>query len=144
MLQTDTDSFTLSLADGPYYRADIPYRFTNRTGAPVYVVNCNGDVSPSLDRYDDDRWSLAWSPEMNGCLSLPIVIESGASYADTLRFAAGIDGNLSFNQIEWSRDSATFRLNWVQALSSFADTLPFGPQIPLEHRVSNPFTLRIP
>ena len=144
LMQTASTDFTLR-ADGPIHRLDIPYRYRNTTGATVYLVNCNGDVSPALDRLEDDRWVRAWSPEMNGCLSPPVVIHPGALYSDTLRFAAGLDGNPSYNQMAWVGESGVFRLNWEQALSSFdADTHPFGPKIEVAHRVSNPFTIRRP
>lgn len=34
-----------------------------------------------------------------------------------------------------------YRLVWIDALSSFQDRLPFGDQIPLQHRISNRFSL---
>src|SRR5688572_4121268 len=66
------------------YAAEIPYTYTNRSGDSVYLVNCNGDVSPSIERLVGDQWQAVWQPATNACLSPPVVIANGASYSDTL------------------------------------------------------------
>jgi hypothetical protein len=129
--------------EGEWYRAVIPYTYTNRTGDSVYLTNCNGDVSPSLQRRVDGKWTGWWYPVMNECLSPPVVIAPGAVYRDSLGIMLGRQDREVYEQLVAAR-SLEVRLDWQQALTSFsAEKYPFGPQLPLEQRVSNAFTLRI-
>jgi hypothetical protein len=129
---------------GEWYRVVIPYTYTNRTGDTVYLTNCNGDVSPSLQRRVGGAWEGWWYPVMNECLSPPVVIAPGAVYRDSLDVMIGEQDREVYDVLVESR-ALDVRLDWQQALTSFsARKYPFGPQLPIEQRVSNAFTLRLP
>ena len=121
---------------------EIPYVFTNRTGGPVYLVNCRGAFALHLEREDDGAWRTAWVPVLQLCLSLPIVIETNTTFVDTLEVWGAPAGSNTYPQFDADDPSGTYRIVWDNALSSFQDSYPFGPQIPLDARISNPFTLR--
>ena len=141
-IQTDVLEYELDF-DGLRFRVDISYVYTNRSGNPVYLVNCNGGFGLHLERDENGAWQYAWGPVLNRCLSPPIVIASNATFADTLHVRAGSFGSNSFPQFDVDDPSGTYRIVWTAALSSLdANQLPFGPQIPFEYRVSNRFTLR--
>jgi hypothetical protein len=69
------------------------------------------------------------------------VIETGATFEQTLQVGVGTYGSNYYPQFDRPELSGTFRLVWSDALSSFQDRLPFGEPIGLEHRVSNSFHL---
>lgn len=127
---------------GVGFQVTIPYTYRNRTGAAVHLVNCGGNVSPSVERKVGDRFERWWDPVMPECLSRPIVIAPGAMYTDSLRMEILRQDGAPYTHLS-SAPPGTYRLNWTQALSSFdADARPFGPSLPVEQRVSNPFVLR--
>jgi hypothetical protein len=124
-------------------RVEIPYVFTNRTGRRVYLVNCNGAFALHLERENEGAWRSAWGPALEDCLSPPIVIRRNATFADTLRVWGAPPGSNTRPQFDVNDPSGTYRIVWDHALSSFqADRYPFGPQIPLDARISNRFTIR--
>lgn len=129
--------------DGDHYVGTIPYRYTNGSGAPVYIVNCNGDVSPGLQRRIGGLWKDWWIPATNACLSPPVVIAPGGSHADTLHVWIGPQDGPFLADLVAAGDTGVFRLVWHSALSSFdGEARPFGEPVPLAERVSNPFVLR--
>lgn len=142
LIQTESLAYDLR-SDGLGLRVEIGYVFTNRTGATVYLVNCRGAFALRLEREVEAVWRTAWGPVLNQCLSPPIVIESGATFVDTLHVWGGPPGSNSYPQFDTDDPSGTYRIVWEAALSSYQDRLPFGPQIPLEARISNRFTLRM-
>jgi hypothetical protein len=124
---------------------EIVYTYTNSSGAPIYLVNCNGDVSPSLQREQAGKWEDAWSPIMNECLSPAVVIPAGGTYSDTLRMFVDSNHGDFYNDLVSSDGNRHYRLVWHQALSSFDSRgYPFGEKVPIEQRVSNPFVLKKP
>lgn len=141
LLQTDRLAYDLD-RDDLGFETEIPYAFTNRTGAAVYLVNCGGAWALRLDRKVGNGWEQAWGPVIPSCLSPPIVIEAGEVFSDTLRVWGSRPGRDAHPQWDVADPSGTYRIVWVAALSSFEDRVPFGPQIPLEHRVSNAFHLK--
>ena len=142
LIQTESLAYDLR-SDGLGLGVEVEYVFTNRTGAPVYLVNCRGAFGLRLEREAEDGWRPAWGPIINQCLSAPIVIESNATFVDTLQVWGAPPGSNTFPQFDVQDPSGTYRIVWEDALSSFQDDLfPFGPQIPLEARISNRFTLR--
>jgi hypothetical protein len=123
----------------------IPYTYTNRSGAPLYLTNCNGDVSPGLEWESDGKWTPVWYPTMNECLSPPVVIKPGESYSDTLGLVIQEYQKEIYPEVRRSGSTRRYRLIWHQALASFdANARPFGPSVPIDQRVSNPFQLKAP
>ena len=142
LIQTESLAYDLR-SDGPGLGVEIGYVFTNRTGAPVYLVNCGGGFGLHLEREVEGVWRFAWGPILPLCLSPPIVIESNATFADTLRVWGAPPGSNTYPQFDVEDPSGIYRIVWDAALSSFQDSVPLGPQIPFEARISNRFTLRI-
>ena len=141
LIQTDATTYQL-VSDADGLSTEIPYVFENRTGASVYLVNCNGVFALRLERLERGQWNVAWSPVLPLCLSPPIVIEAGATFAATLHVWGSPPNQNSAPSFDVADPSGTYRLVWDAALSSFQDYLPFGEPIPFPYRVSNPFTLR--
>src|SRR5688572_9553070 len=81
-LQTDSLRYELR-PDHVGLRADIPYVYTNPTGMPVSLPNCHGAFFVALERRENGRWETAWSPEIQLCLSAPIVIPANGQFVDT-------------------------------------------------------------
>lgn len=142
LLRTDSDSYVLQ-SDAFGLGVDIPYAFENRTGGAVYLVNCNGAFAYRLERWEDGGWSFAWGPVLPECLSPPIVIAHGTSFADTARVWGGFPSGNVYPRWDTSNPTGLYRIVWIDALTSFQDHLPFGEQIPLEYRVSNVFRLDV-
>jgi len=144
LLQTQGEEFELrDPSGGP--QATIPYRFVNRSGSRVYLVNCQGDVRPHMDRREGGKWVQAYAPLRLLCLSQPVVIEPGAEYFDTLNVFRGELIDPGDPQAETPDLEGTYRLRWEIALSSFdGDSYPFGEPIRQGFRVSNSFVLRTP
>jgi len=140
LLQTEVLEYRLT-AESISLTAQIPYTFENRTGASVFLVNCNGDFALLLQRLEGNEWVTRWGPLINSCLSPPIVIDDGELYSDTVYVWGAQHGSNAMPQFRVADPGGTYRILWVDALSSFQNTLPFGPQIAEAYRVSNSFLL---
>jgi hypothetical protein len=128
--------------DGEHLMAMVRYTYTNRTGGRVYLVNCNGNVAPSLQLERDTGWANWWGPATNACLSPPVIIEPGAVYRDSAMIAIASFDSTRNSEIFTATGPITVRFIWHQALSSYdADLQSFGTHVPLEQRVSHPIRL---
>ena len=120
-LLTDGTSFRVKRAgiggrDG--YGVQIPYSFTNRTGSSVFLENCRGGFTISLEMQKAGEWVWAWNPLLLLCLSPPIVIEPDEVYRTTLDVVG----------IPPPDVSTAYRIAWGTGLSSYdPDRYPFGP-----------------
>ena len=138
-----TDMLTVELVrDGDAFRTSIPYTFTNRTGGPVYLLNCRGGFGLHLERQEEGDWAPAWSPVLLACLSPPIVIDEAEVWVDTVEVVAGLpDGNL-WPRFDVADPAGTYRIVWGAAFSSYRpDGPPWGRLLPWAERVSNSFEL---
>ena len=142
MLQTGLLSYHLDVV-GERLQTEIRYTFTNRTGAAVYLVNCDGAFELGLEWHTGGVWAPAWGPLVNDCVSPPIAIERDASYTGTLLVSGGKPGTDIHPEFSSEDPEGNYRIVWTGVLSSFQDELPFGPEIPLEARTSNAFTLEV-
>lgn len=148
-LVTDGTSFRLttgSLRGNLWYRGKIPYSFTNRTGAKVYLTqDCLGNLKVGMQMLEDSEWESMLGVVLVLCEGAPIVIEPDEVYETVLDVAACMVGNCS-PKIRLSPNTATpYRIIWFEALSSYdPNQRPRGELIPLEERVSNRFTLQVP
>jgi hypothetical protein len=120
----------------------IPFTYHNDTGRTVYLVNCGGDVPPSLEKWVDSRWVAAWSPILLMCLSPPIVIAPGDDFEYTLAVYAARHGSNAFPQFEVAEPQGTYRLVWHAPRHDYYSDAP--SPLPLDDRVSNTFELRMP
>ena len=148
-LVTDGTSFRLDTATvrgNLWYRGEIPYSFTNRTGSSVYVrTDCLGSIDRGLDMHEDGEWKPIMGQVLVLCEGAPIVIEPDEVYRTTLKVAACKVGSCA-PKIRLSPNASTpYRIVWYQALFSYDyDANPRGELIPLEERISNRFTLQVP
>lgn len=140
LLQTESLEYELS-AGSIALSTEIPYSFENRTGGVVYLVNCNGHFALVLQRLEGEQWVTAWGPVLNDCLSPPIVIAQGEVFADTVHVWGALPGTNAYPRFDVAQPAGVYRILWVDALASFQDHLPFGPQVPEEYRISNRFFL---
>lgn len=131
-----------STQDG--WQTEIPYTFTNLTGATAYLSNCNGGISLQLDRWQGGEWVTAWSPILPLCLSVPIPIEAGGTYRDTVHFIAGYAGSDVYPQLGVDSLEGTYRIVWLGLLRHYGpDGGSAGAEVPLRYRTSNLFRLRV-
>jgi hypothetical protein len=138
---TDQLSYRLT-PEGEWLAVTIPATFTNRTGAAVYLLNCNGGFDKTLERWNGSVWVTAWEGGSGDCLSDPIVIGPGESLSRQLHVLGAAPGSNSYPQFDVANPSGAYRLVWYDLLSSFQrDASPYGPPISLEFRVSNTFDL---
>jgi len=137
-----TEVLTVELVrTGDRFAATIPYTFTNRTGGPVYLVNCEGAFAFGLERRDEEGWTTAWSPILPACLSPPIVIAEDEVWADTMDVYGSVPGTNSYPQFDVADPAGMYRIVW-SALSSYSDDYPsFGRLLPLSQRLSNSFQI---
>ena len=142
-IHTDAAAYQLD-AGSSGYAATIDFVFTNPRPTPVYVVNCGGVAPPGLEKFVDGAWITAWSAVVPACLSAPIVIPGGQDYHGRLELFAGYPANNVYPKFQTAQASGEYRLVW-SVLSSYDDRASsFGAQLPLEQRISNPFTLTAP
>lgn len=141
-LQTDRSEYELRRTD-QRLEVEIPFTYTNVTGETVFVVHCDGIAPPSLEKRVDDRWVHAWSAVVPQCLSEPIEIGPGATYADTLVVYAGLPTTRLAPQFQVAPVDGVYRLVWHSVVHDYdADRPGFGEPLELAYRVSNSFVLK--
>jgi len=138
-IRTDTLEYELQ-PSGVGLTLDIPYVYTNRTGRTVYIENCQGGFAMWLDRKVGDGWRTAWSPTLLLCLSQPIVIEDGATFADTLHVWGALPGQNVGPAFDTDDLDGVYRIVWGSAFFFSRDDV-YGSQLPLDARISNEFIL---
>lgn len=142
LLQTDTLAYEL-VEDEAGFRTTIPYTYRNETGGAVYLANCNGDVRPLLEMDRNGFWFPAWEPFRTDCLSPPVVIGPGETYADTLHLRGAPPASNLLPVFVFPEIQGVYRMVWFQAHAALdSTTLQPSDPLPLEQRVSNPFVLR--
>jgi hypothetical protein len=130
-----TDRTRYVLRPGPYGpETTIVTTFRAPADRPAYLVNCNGALSLGLQRLENGQWMNAWIAEINGCMSAPIVVAAGATHTATMTPVSRPES--------WTITGGTYRAVWHNVVTSFdprAGTV--GEDLPLEQRVSAPFTI---
>lgn len=134
--QTESLRYTLE-AEAGWLQAEIPHVYTNPTGHPVEIVNCNAVIVTTLEKHHAGAWVEAWHPVVSLCSSADIAIEPGAAYQDTLRLAAGFQGTNNGTKFHFKPITGVYRLRWDRVYWDSDSEV----QIPTEDRVSNPFVL---
>ena len=142
-LPVRTDRARYVMGEGPFGpETKIVTTFTAPKDKPLYLMNCNGQFSIGLQRLEGERWVYAWSVEMNACLSEPIVIPAGGTRAGSMTVASGVDALVSSRRTERKVGAGTYRAAWHGLYTSFdVKARPWGEELPLEQRVSAPFTI---
>jgi hypothetical protein len=143
LFQTDSLSYVLR-DNGSAYVGIIGVTLTNRTGGPVYIVNCNGIASVNLQkRFNSSEWQNVWSPVSPACLSPPITVRAGETHRISLGITGGHPGSSIFPQFSTDQIEGEYRILWRDVLSSYRDRAPFGDTLPLESRISNRFMISL-
>jgi hypothetical protein len=108
----------------------------------LYIMNCNGAISTGLQRKVGEEWVDAWIPPINGCLSPPLEIPPGGEMTQKLTIRPG---HLMYPPNGQQLESGTYRVAWHNVFTSYdSDGPPFGDRLPLEQRVSAPFSIDLP
>lgn len=142
LFRTDSASYTLLAGDGGF-RGMIQARLFNNTGSDIYISNCKGATGPSLEKWIDGRWQMVWWQTTPACASSPIVVPDGATWDASIDFFAGYPGGRVSPQLNVDDVPGTYRAVWFGLAKSHSDLLPLLKQLPLEQRISNPFTLGV-
>ena len=122
------------------YSARIAYVFRNETDAAVRLAECAGDTRPLLQVRRNGIWVDAWHPLGIRCEDPPLVIDPGASFADTLTVVGGPPGSNVTPTFVFEDVEGVYRLYWFQARrGEVAADEPADPDD--AWRVSNPFVL---
>lgn len=98
----------------------------------VRIANCNGAITPGLQRRVNDAWVDAWIAATDACASAPIVIPAGGTHTAELLIRPGAGAVTYPRPNPDALESGTYRVVW------------HGTDIPLEQRVSAPFTIEAP
>ena len=140
-IRTDTRQYTLR-EEGVGLGTDIDITFRNHSGRTIYLVNCNGLLAPVLEKRVGGEWVPFWSPVLPQCLSEPITIEPGATIARRLQVWGALPGNNWGPEWKSPDVAGTYRIVLHSAVHDYnPNAYPFGPEVALRYRVSNPFTL---
>jgi hypothetical protein len=125
---------------GGLYRATIGYVYTNHTGSTLSATYCNTPVPPALEKSVDGRWTLAYSPVILLCETIPpFRVARGASYRGTLYFAAAPHGRRMGPALYVDSLPGTYRLRWP--LHAGED--PRARDAPLVEAISNEFSMAL-
>ena len=124
----------IRLNQGDTYVGRIPYTFTNRTGSRIFLSNCLGGFGHGLEMQHAGEWNAVWDSVTCLMTSPDIVIQPDEVYADTVLALISPD-----DLVPPPNASTQFRIVWH--VGHFAGG---GGPLPLEERVSNPFTLALP
>lgn len=139
---TDSSAYTLTY-EGGGLGVKIDYVFTNRTGGPVYIDNCDGASSQVLQRWNGSAWVTVWYPVLLECQSAPIVVNAGASLSTRVPVWGALPGSHTIPQWSLANPIGWYRILWEDALSSYdPNAVPPGAAVPLEQRTSNSFQLK--
>jgi len=141
-VQTDRLAYALE-RNGEQLETTIGYTYTNTGSDPLFIQNCNGGISISLEKRVQGVWVEVWTSVVPQCLSQAIAIVPGQSITGELLVAAGLpfcqcaDPRFTTPNIE-----GLYRLVFggvfdAQDGSGFAA----GDPVPIDLRLSNRFTL---
>jgi len=134
-----TDRSSYALTNGPKGpEATIVATLRAPADRTLYIMNCNGATGITLQRKVGEAWEWAWLITMSACVSPPIVVPSGGEHTAQIRLHEEPGAVMPRRRIE----SGTYRVVWTGVLTSFdANAQGWGPELPLEERVSAPFTI---
>ena len=140
-----TDRSTYVLTNGPQGpEATIVTTLRAPEDRALHLLNCNGATGVSLQRQVGDEWVYAWSVMMNACLSPAIVVPPGGEHTARVYLHEN-SGGVSYPPGARMLESGSYRVVWTGVLLSFdPDVRGFGPELPLEQRVSAAITIEVP
>lgn len=139
---TERTSYTLERSASGW-EGEIGFEYTNPTDRTISLLNCNEQFGLLLEIWQDDDWVTAWGPALPECLSPPIDIPPGESYATTLRVFGGFPRNNVYPKFRVEPIDGDYRIVITSAYWDYDHDGPsWGEEPSLEHRVSNTFELR--
>lgn len=142
-IQTDRLRYELAQTELAW-ETTIPFTFRNQSPGIAYLAHCQGSYFLELEKLVNGSWVLGWAPVVPLCLSLePIQVASGGIFQDSIPVIAGRPGTNLAPKFEVPDPEGMYRIV-IHALSSYdSHTFPFGPELPLSQRISNPFRIVI-
>ena len=142
-----TDSAHYTLVGDNSYNANIGVTFINRTTQSVTFVNCNGLVVFHLEKLINNEWVGALFPLFPDCLSTPIIVPVDGRHSMSFQLVAALPGANAAPKFAVAEIPGTYRVVWDDGSAysplnvRFGDE--FGDPLPLDHRISNSFTLSL-
>ena len=137
-----TDRSVYVLGDKPAAKTTIETALRAPADQTLYIMNCNGATGVALQRKVGEEWVSAWAVAMAACLSPPIVVPPGKEHTATIELHESA-ANVVY-PAGGMLESGTYRVVWSGVLTSFdPDVRGFGPELPLEERVSAPFRIDV-
>jgi hypothetical protein len=106
------------------------------------LTNCNGAQPMGLQRLVGNDWVNAWVAALNACFSAPIEVPPGGRHSATLTIRPGA-GAVTYPRGQESIESGTYRVAWFGVLRSYDPNKRPEDELPLEQRVSAPFTIDV-
>jgi hypothetical protein len=108
----------------------------------LYILNCNGATGLTMQRKEGDQWVYGWMITMAACMSPPIVVPPGGEHTGRLLLherAGAVPEPVGGRLV-----SGTYRMVWTGVLTGFdSNKEGYGPELPMERRVSAPFTIQV-
>ncbi|MEL6704413.1 MAG: hypothetical protein AAFU38_07905 [Bacteroidota bacterium] len=141
LLETDRTRYNAQvLRDGhERIKFDVPFVAQNPTGAPLYLMGCNGPHPPVLEKYVDGTWKAAYDAVIQTCQDPPHVIPRGGERADTLRVIAFLPGQNALPTFDVEIEGM-YRLRWKIYASLTDQEHPVGRDpLSAEQQLSNTF-----
>ncbi|HEX6096403.1 MAG TPA: hypothetical protein VF432_08780 [Thermoanaerobaculia bacterium] len=141
-IRTDRSSYVLTNgSQGP--ETTIVATLRAPADQTLYILNCNGASGLTMQRRSGEEWVYSWVISMAACMSPPIVVPPGGEH--TGRLALHERAGAVPEPVGGRLVSGTYRMVWTGVLTSFdPNTEGFGPELPMEQRVSAPFTIQVP
>jgi hypothetical protein len=141
-IRTNRSSYVLTHGpQGP--EATIVATLRASAGRTLYILNCNGASGLTLQRKKGEEWVYSWVVGMNACMSPPIVVPPGGEHTGQIYLherAGAVPEPVGGRLV-----SGTYRVVWTGVLTSFDPKAGgYGPELPLEERVSAPITIEVP
>ena len=139
-----TDRSTYVLTNGSQGReATIVATLRAPADQTLYILNCNGASGLTLQRRTGEAWVWSWVVGMNACMSPPIVVPPGGE--QTARISLHDRAGAVPDPVGGKLMSGTYRVVWTGVLTSFDPNVGgYGPELPIEQRVSAPITIEVP
>jgi hypothetical protein len=141
-IRTDRSSYVLTNgSQGP--EATIVATLRAPADRTLYILNCNGASGLTLQRRTGEAWVWSWVVGMNACMSAPIVVPPGGEH--TARIYLHDRAGAVPDPVGGKLASGTYRVVWTGVLTSFDPNAGgYGPELPIEQRVSAPIAIEVP
>jgi hypothetical protein len=141
-LRTDATSYTVT-AEPTMHTATIGVTYTNPLPRAVAVPACHRHYMPVLQKLVAGEWVTAFQWVELMCITPPLVIARGETYAFAFPIQAYPRGSNSHPQFQVESIPGTYRLIWFVAVHDPRADAGLGEPLPFELTVSNTFELTL-